>query len=207
MKFLPARGIATSRLGRVVVVPLLFVASVACGPSVLVDPLIGDDPEILRHVPTSVPDLRQHAPTQSARALYLALVQDDAEVAFSLMSGETRAVLDTAAGAGVGSGVALIRAGAIPMAGPGARVVSVPPLQWILLPDIAYFTLTLDPVVKPRDAGDAVGSETVVYAIDATDHFREVVLVREPEGWRVHFPVLTLVDDRSQPVGGRSVAP
>ncbi len=169
---------------------LVLFSAIGCGPAVRIDPLIGDDPEVLRYVTTSVPDLSKNPPTMAVRALYDALVRGDMKAAWALLSKSIRAELDSSAVAlGATSGRAVFMASGqdgVPVRGADGKVHRVTPLRWLLAEDIAYYRLTLDPEQKPKDTG----SEAVVYVIDSDDNFRAVHLIREDGVWRVHHPTL-----------------
>ena len=168
--------------------------SVACGPSVRVDPLIGEEPELLQFVATTVPDLSSHAPTRAVHALYEALVREDMDAAWELLSTGTREALDGAAAVlAAGSGKALLVASAqtgVPLRGTGSEPVSVSPLTWLLAEQVSHYQLTLDPEEDPEERPD----DSVVFLIDADQRYREIRLRREEDAWRIHQPTLRLVD-------------
>jgi len=180
--------------GRLAAGAALLALLAGCGPSVRVEPLIGEEPELLAAVATTVPDLRSHAPTQAARALHEALVREDLAGAWGLLSAETRAALDDAArvvGAADGQTLFLSAAASgIPLLRDGAPPVTARPLQWLLADEIASWRLTLDPEAPPATKAD----EAVVYLVDDQNRYREVRLRWEDGAWRVHQPSVRYAD-------------
>lgn len=172
----------------------LAVAGAGCGPSVRIEPLIGEEPELLEHVATTVPDLRGNPAVQATRALYDALLREDMAAAWELLSAETHAALDEAARTvGASGGRELFLSSpqdGIPLLREGAPPVKARPLQWLLAEDVASWWLTLDPQAPPSRDRD----ETTVYLVDTSNRYREVRLRREDGGWRVHQPSVRYTD-------------
>lgn len=195
-------GFRMQPVGRATIVAAVAALSVAagatgaagCGPSVRIEPLIGEEQELLQYVATTVPDLRDHAPTRAARELHDALVREDMAAAWELLSADTRAALDEAARlVSAPSGRELFLAApkdGLPLTRDGAPPVMARPLQWLLADDIASWRLTLDPEEPPAKATD----EAIVYLVDPEDRYREVRLRREDGVWRVHQPSLRYAD-------------
>ena len=180
---------------RIAAVGFALLSAVGCGGSNRIEPLIGDDPELLQYVTTTVPDLSTHAPTRAVHALYEALVKDDLDAAWLLLSADTRGALDeTARARAAGSGKALFLTsadgGGLPLARADGSTLTVPALLWLLADEISYYLLKLDPEESPRESE----TETTVYLIDAKQHYRAIQLRREEASWRIHHPSLQLAD-------------
>ena len=180
----------TRQLPAILVTALLVSALLAaCGSGVRVDPLIGDDEELLGYVETSVSDLHDYAPAIAAHKLYEALGAKDWEAAWALLSAETRRSLDALAArtASAPNGQSVLLQSfetGIPLERSDGKELRVEPLRWLLVADLAWFQRTLDPEVEPVDSK----SETILYAIDANHDYRAVALRREEGTWRVHQP-------------------
>ena len=184
---------------RVLVAATALLAAVlavtGCGGGQRVEPLIGDDPEILRHVRTIVPDVSGHAPTRAVHALYEALLREDFDAAWDVLSAETRASLDEAARATPARGgkalfVTSGESGGLPLQRTDGEAEQVPALAWLLAPEIAYYLLTLDPERPPQESE----SEAVVYIIDPNERYRAIRVRREEGRWLVHHPSLRAED-------------
>ncbi len=168
---------------------LLLLSS--CGPSVIIEPLIGDDPAVLAHVQTTRPDLSGFPPASTARALYDALQAQDLEASWSLLSAETQRAFDAHAVEHdlAPSGKALLARSfsqGLPLMGPEGVLMRVRPDSWLLTENLAHFRIKLDGPGDPPGETERVK----LYAIDTEERFREVLLVRQDDGYRVHKPVL-----------------
>jgi hypothetical protein len=179
---------------RVLAAAALAALLASCGPTVRIEPLIGEEPELLAAVATTIPDLRGHAPAEAARALHEALVREDMAAAWELLSAETRGALDQGAQVvGATDGRALFLGasqGGIPLLRDGAPPAMARPLAWLLADEVVSWRLTLDPEVQPKKGTD----EAVVYLVDDQNRYREVQLRREDGAWRVHQPSLHYTD-------------
>lgn len=191
--------------GRVAAAAALVALMIACGPSVRIDPLIGDDPELLQYVETTVPDLRTHAPTLAARSLYDALVREDLAAAWELLSSATREALDTASGTPGGGKALFLASGTagVPLVDASGATLRAAPLTWLLADEIAFFTRTLRDDVAPEESE----TEARIYLVDSTHRYRELHLIREEGQWRVHQPSLRIADVPGAEAGGRTTTP
>lgn len=180
----PAMALAVLALG----------AASGCGPSVRVEPLIGEESELLEHVATTVPDLTDHAPARAVRALHDALVRDDMGAAWDLLTDETHAALDEAARVvAAPSGRTLFEGAAdagVPLLREGQAPTRVTPLRWLLVEDVAWYRRSLDPEAPPDDTA----TEATIYVIDSDNRYREVRLRKVGDRWLVHQPTVRYGD-------------
>ncbi len=174
---------------------LATTLGLGCGATVRVEPLIGDDEELLGYVASAVPTLDEHAPTLAARALYEALTARDWERAWDLLTPESHAALDAlAAHTGAApNGKSILLQGfetGIPLTRADGKELRVEPLRCLLVANLAWFERSLDPEEKPHETA----SEAIIYAVDANHDYRQITLRNMDGRWRVHQPSLRFED-------------
>lgn len=153
--------------------------SVGCA-SPTIYPLQGEDPEVgLLLGQTGSQDARA-TPMSAARRLHQALVQQDTETAFGLLSAATRKALDDRGAAAGTSGRELIDDSTLP--GPGGT------LRRVRFESI-FFGLNLADL---RDLGpvagtpaDAVGARHALVAVAEDGTETPLQMLRESDGWKL----------------------
>lgn len=159
-------------------VALAALATSALGcPNTDIVPLVGEDPEVHELIGEADVDDPRSSPLGAARRLHQAIIQQDTDLAWSLLSSATREVLD-ARGEAIGtSGRELLDASTLP--GPGGSVRKVRFEDVLFVADLEGLELPAPPV-----AGDA--SATVV-ARSAAGRTVERRFVLEEGLWRLHL--------------------
>ena len=164
----------------------LALMTASCGPRVLIEPLIGDDPEVLSHVVVSAPDLSEYPPAVVARSFYEALRAGDSAGAWALVSSATQEAFHRHAEthALAADGHALLAASlqtGLPVLGPEGALIRVSTRGWFVAESLSHFRTSLGPTRSVPRPGERV----VLYAIDSDERFREVVMVLEEGRWRI----------------------
>ncbi len=156
----------------------------ACGPSVILEPLVGEDPELFEGLRTTTPDVRQYGPARRLLALHAALLRGEPDRAWDYLSNATRAALDEQAGGQAVSGRALLASDRILVRSesePNAEARPVTALQWLLVDDLQSVRLTLVPGDKPVQKD----GRAILYVVDGHANFRQVQLTLEEGEWRL----------------------
>ncbi len=179
----------------VVIVALASALLGGCGTTVRVEPLIGDDEELLGYIDSAVPDLSAHPPAVAAHKAYDALVTKDWKSVWDMLSQETQKTLDELAsrtGSAPNGQSALLQSfeTGIPLQRDDGKELRIEPLRWLLVADLVWFQRTLDPEVEPEDSD----TEAVLYAIDTNHNARTITLQRQDGVWRIHQPSLRFND-------------
>ncbi|TNF25295.1 MAG: hypothetical protein EP329_23330 [Deltaproteobacteria bacterium] len=157
----------------------LFAATAALGacPDKQIMPLIGEGPEVYKLLEADAPDDPASSPLAAARRLHQSLMQDDAEMVWTLLAAPTRRALDERAATISASGRELIDASTLP--GPGGTVRKV-----------RYESIFFGPhVIDLRDGKKTsqtpFGEGRVVLATSQDKTETELVFVREEDGWKL----------------------
>ncbi|MCB9728437.1 MAG: hypothetical protein H6744_04120 [Deltaproteobacteria bacterium] len=140
-------------------------------------PLIGEDPEIYELLGKSPDDDPRLSPLGAARRLHQALIQQDAEVAWTLLAETTQRALDERAAAIGVSGRELLDASTLP--GSGGTVHKVRYEVIFFGPDLSDLRLAA-PLAADAD-------EAVVEAVASTGQVLPRTFIRTRDGWKLHL--------------------
>jgi len=161
------------------VLPALLVAAVSLGacPEQQIMPLIGEGPEVYALLETEAPDDPARSPLAAARRLHQSLMQDDAEMVWTLLAAPTRQALDERAATISASGRELIDASSLP--GPGGTV------RKVRYESIFFGPHVIDLQDSKKTSATPFGDARVILATarDATE--TELLFVREEDGWKL----------------------
>lgn len=164
---------------------LIVLTSLASAPSGLlagcahpeIVPLIGEEPEIYELLGQSPEDDPRLSPLGAARRLHQALIQQDADIAWSLLAETTQRALDERAGAIGVSGRELLDASTLP--GVGGTVLKVRYEVIFFGPDLTDLRLQA-PVGEGAD-------EATVEAVNTAGDQLPRTFIRTRDGWKLHL--------------------
>jgi len=137
-------------------------------------PLVGEDPEVAALLGKAPQDDPRASPMAAARRLHQALVQQDTETVWTLLSEATRRALDERGATVATSGRELIDASTLP--GPGGTIRKV-----------RFETLFFGPRLLDLQEvpGDAAPDRRQLVAVSEDGDKTTLVLVRETDGWKI----------------------
>jgi len=171
-----APGALAGRHLRGLLVLTLGVALAAC-PSTPIVPLVGEDPEVYALIGALPPDDPTASPLAAARRLHQSLMQDDAEMVWTLLARSTRLALDER-GAYIGaSGRELLDASTLP--GPGGTV------QKVRYEAIFFGRNVVDLQDTKRSVSTDDGEVRTILAVAEHGDVQELRFVREEDGWKL----------------------
>ncbi len=140
-------------------------------------PLIGEEPEIYELLGKSPEDDPRLSPLGAARRLHQALIQQDTEIAWSLLAETTQRALDERAAAIGVSGRELLDASTLP--GAGGTVMKVRYEVVFFGPDLTDLRLQA-PVGEGAD-------EATVEAVNSAGATLARTFIRTRDGWKLHL--------------------
>lgn len=157
--------------------PLVAFALFAACPDRPILPLVGEGPEVYELLEADPPDDPRSSPLAAARRLHQSLMQDDAEMVWTLLAAPTRRALDER-GATIGaSGRELIDASTLP--GPGGSV------RKVRFDAIFFGRNTVDLRDTLASAPTSHGDGRTIEAVADDGVVTELVFVREEDGWKL----------------------
>ncbi|MEZ4268404.1 MAG: hypothetical protein R3F39_18725 [Myxococcota bacterium] len=140
-------------------------------------PLIGEEPEIYELLGQSPEDDPRLSPLGAARRLHQALIQQDADIAWSLLAETTQRALDERAAAIGVSGRELLDASTLP--GAGGTVLKVRYEVIFFGPGLTDLRLNA-PVAEGAD-------EATVEAVNTSGDRLPRTFIRTRDGWKLHL--------------------
>lgn len=144
-----------------------------------IQPLIGEDPEVGVLLGKAGDDDPRTSALAAARRLHQALVQQDTETVWALLSEGTRRALDEKGTDIATSGRELIDESSLP--GPSGTV------RKVRFETIFFGSRVNDLKELPSDEGDRPGARRTVVATSDDGTETTVLFVREAEGWKIDF--------------------
>jgi hypothetical protein len=161
---------------------VLALGLIAC-PQRDIRPLIGEDPEVVALLGAAREDDPRNSALGAARRLHQALVQNDTETVWTLLSERTRRTLDERGAVISTSGRELIDDSTLPS--PNGAVRKVRYENLFFGPDLVELrTAALE------SSPGAPGDRREVTAVHADGTETVVDFVREPDGWRLERSTL-----------------
>jgi hypothetical protein len=140
-------------------------------------PLIGEEPEIYELLGESPEDDPRLSPLGAARRLHQALIQQDAEIAWSLLAETTQRALDERAGAIGVSGRELLDASTLP--GNGGTVLKV-------RYEVIFFGAGLTDLRLQGPLAEG-SDQAIVEAVDSGGVVLPRTFIRTRDGWKLHL--------------------
>lgn len=144
---------------------------VACASPEIV-PLLGEDPEVGVLLGKSSDTDPRTSPMAAARRLHQALVQQDTETVWALLSEGTKKALDERGATIATSGRELIDESTLPGQGGTVRKVR-------------FETIFFGPRLASLEAGPAQGSTAKIVAVSEEGTKTELEFVRDADGWKL----------------------
>lgn len=168
---------------------LLLLASllwlpIGCGGNLRIEPLIGEDPAVVKFIRSKYKAKKNIIALQRLVAVvYKAFEQKDYATVYRYLSTPTRAYLDEVAKLRRLTAIDVLRQGKLPRTrSKDAEWEEVDMLAWILMHDLQQVTSELSGVTeKSKDL-----NEEIVFLVDAQSNFKTLRLYREGGGWRLH---------------------
>jgi hypothetical protein len=156
----------------------LLAAALSACPTPTVTPLVGEDPEVVRLLGRPPDDDPASSPLGAARRLHQALVQQDTEMTWSLLSTTTRKALDERGAAIATSGRELLDDSTLPAPNGAVRKVRY---------ETIFFGVDLvDLEDTSGKIGDGTAGETRPISAVSRDGTRtQLDFVREADGWKL----------------------
>lgn len=160
-----------------ILMSMAFSTLLAACASPEIVPLLGEDPEVGVLLGKASADDPRSSPIAAARRLHQALVQQDTETVWALLSDGTRKALDERGTAIAASGRELIDESTLP--GPGGTVRKV-----------RYETIFFGPRLAelkevPGDGSEGPGAIRKVIALSEDGGETTVQFIREADGWKL----------------------
>jgi len=157
-------------------VPCLGAATAACA-SPAIAPLLGEDPEVGLLLHVAPPDDPHSSPMAAARRLHQALVQQDTETVWALLSVGTRRALDDRGAAMATSGHELIDESTLP--GPQGT------MRKVRFETIFFGARLLELKEVPAGGPDLPDARRRILALSDDGIETPVDFVLEPDGWKL----------------------
>ena len=151
----------------------VLLSAVACGPSWKHQPLVGEDPEVLRLMGASPSDLEKPETVAAAESFYRALWSKSATGVWALLTEDSKTALNILAGQLDQNGKTLLNTRTFPKAGGGTVRISLAALFMVRRP-------TRFEVAKTK------GEDATVTVRNGRGQERLITLKRERGTWKVH---------------------
>ncbi|MCA9523750.1 MAG: hypothetical protein KC609_22425 [Myxococcales bacterium] len=168
---------------------LLLLASffwipIGCGGNLRIEPLIGEDPAVVKFIRSKYPAKKNIQGLQRLVGIvYRAFAQKDFATVYRNLSTPTRAYLDEVATFRGLKATDVLRMGKLPKErSKDAEWEEVDMLAWVLMHDLQQVTSELSGVSeKSKDL-----NEEIVFLVDAQSNFKPLRLYHERDGWKLH---------------------
>lgn len=155
--------------------PVASLLSACAHPQIV--PLIGEEPEIYELLGKSPEDDPRLSPLGAARRLHQALIQQDADLAWTLLADTTQRALDERAAAIGVSGRELLDASTLP--GAGGTVMKV-------RYEVIFFGPNLTDLRLQAPVGEGA-DEAIVEAVNSAGDTLARTFIRTRDGWKLHL--------------------
>jgi hypothetical protein len=156
------------------VLTLLFCC--CCSSSFTIQPLIGDDPEIVTMIGASGGATAPPAQIAVTERFYRALRSGNVTDMWALLSADTRVALNTLARRSDSNGKALLKTRRFPAANKRVKAVNLS----------ALFLVRRPTAFTAADAPGPADAECTVVVSNSRGNLRKVALRRESGAWRIH---------------------
>jgi len=160
------------------VVVSLFVLSISACTSAHVTPLTGEDPEVVALLGAGPSDDPSVSALAAARRLHQALVQDDTQMVWTLLSANTQKALDERGAAIATNGRELIDRSTLP--GPNGTLRTV---RYETIFFVAHLSDLREAAPSPTNAAPGTKHDVLAVAEDGTTN--NISFVREADGWKL----------------------
>ena len=154
----------------------LVCLSLGC-TSVTIVPLHGDDPEVIELLGRGEPPAVGSSPKSAARRLHQAIGQRDTALIWTLLSAETRTILEQKGGSLGISGQGLLDASIVPDGQGGSRKVR--------LESFFFGGKVVDLDVAPTPAPET--GKAMIRFVSAEGTIVERAFIREEDGWKLQM--------------------